>query len=55
MIFWNLNLAEMHRGILLRSFSSFTQIPDQSDPEMGLAKWDPFRVKSDPGVFRVYI
>ena len=26
----------------------------RSDPEMGLAKWDPFRVKSDPVVFIVY-
>ena len=46
--------SESERHLWLRFRVSLTQVPDQSDPEMGLAKWDPFRVKSDPGVFKVY-
>ena len=47
--------SESERHFWLRFRVSLTQIPDQSDPEMSLAKWDPFRVKSDPGVFRVQV
>ena len=47
--------SESERHFWLRFRVSSTQIQDQSDPEMGLAKCDPFRVESDPGVFRVHV